>query len=240
MSLLTRWRGHVASRTVLLAAARTRLAHAERGLAWARKAKRPTVHQREADVSALRQLVKTREGQLSYARRVVQRHTPLPLRERAFHEAVTQVGIMESGGNNAGIPLVRYERPNGATGPESWCGDFQAWCYRMAGSKAVTRSWAAVRLLGAVVGVKATKDPEQGDLVRYDFPGEPLGHVGMFDCFCNAAGGQVPRAQATHIRTIEGNTGSVGAVSDSKTGGDGVYRKVRDLALVHDFLRVTK
>jgi hypothetical protein len=40
------------------------------------------------------------------------------------------------------------------------------------------------------------------------------------------------------IETIEGNTGASGAVSDSRTGGDGVYRKVRPKSLVKDYLRV--
>jgi hypothetical protein len=42
------------------------------------------------------------------------------------------------------------------------------------------------------------------------------------------------------IETIEGNTGASGAVSDSKTGGDGVYRKRRAKTLVNDYLRVTR
>jgi len=42
------------------------------------------------------------------------------------------------------------------------------------------------------------------------------------------------------ITTIEGNTGRTGAVSDSATGGDGVYVKVRSKSSVTDYLRVTR
>lgn len=114
------------------------------------------------------------------------------------------------------------------------CGDFVIVCYRNAGSRLVDRSWAAVRLM-ATAGVRATTDPQQGDIVRFRFD-----HTGLFDCWCNASGERVVKSKATHLRTIEGNTGASGAVSDSVTGGDGVYRKVRDKSLVADFLRVPR
>lgn len=161
--------------------------------------------------------------------------TPLPLRLKAYFQAASQIGVMESGRNNAGIPFTRYQRTNGAQGPEAWCGDFMAWCYRRAGSRAVDRRWAAVRLVSAVFGVKRTKSPLKGDLVRFTFD-----HIGMFVGWCNGSGKIVPRAAATHILTIEGNTGASGAVSDSRTGGDGVYRKVRAKSLVSDYLHISK
>jgi len=133
------------------------------------------------------------------------------------------VGVMEVGGNNAGSKVTEIIRANGGTGPEPWCGDFVAYCYRLSGSKAVTRNWAAVRLLRGTTGVTATRKPRRGDLVRYTFD-----HVGMF---------VRDRGDGT-IETIEGNTGATGAVSDSRTGGDGVYRKVRPKSLVKDYLRV--
>jgi len=153
-----------------------------------------------------------------------------PLRLKAYEAAASQVGVMETGGNNRGVPLTRYIRTNQGVGPEPWCGDFQAWCYRQAGSKAVTRSWAAVRLFGGIVGVKRVDQPLRGDLVRFDFSSSGLDHIGMFSRDLGDG----------RIETIEGNTGASGAVSDSSTGGDGVYRKVRSKALVHDYLRITK
>ena len=148
---------------------------------------------------------------------------PKHLGERAYRVAAGLVGVMEVGGNNAGAKVTEIIRANGGTGPEPWCGDFVAYCYRLSGSKAVTRNWAAVRLLRGAGGVTGTRKPRRGDLVRYSFD-----HVGMF---------VRDRGDGT-IETIEGNTGASGAVSDSRTGGDGVYRKIRSKSLVKDYLRV--
>jgi hypothetical protein len=148
-----------------------------------------------------------------------------PLRERAYRIAASLIGVMEEGGNNAGRKVGEIIRSNGGAIGEPWCGDFVAYCYRNAGSKSVTRSWAAVRLLSLVSGVKATTSPQPGDLVRFTFD-----HVGMF----------VRDLGNGEIETIEGNTGASGAVSDSATGGDGVYRKQRSKSLVNDYLRVTR
>lgn len=105
------------------------------------------------------------------------------------------------------------------------CGDFVAYAYRLAGSKAVTRAWASVRLLGLLAGVRRLLGPSTGDVVRFRFD-----HVGLF----------VRDLGDGTIETLEGNTGSSGAVSDSITGGDGVYRKIRSKTLVGDYLRITR
>ncbi len=147
------------------------------------------------------------------------------LQDRAYKIAESLIGVMEEGGNNAGRKVGEIIRSNGGVIGEPWCGDFVAYCYRNAGSKAVTRSWAAVRLLLGVAGIKHVSTPKRGDLVRFTFD-----HVGMF----------VKDNGDGTITTIEGNTGASGAVSDSATGGDGVYLKVRDKSLVNDYLRVTR
>lgn len=146
-----------------------------------------------------------------------------PLRLRALRWAQSQVGVMETGPNNAGVPFQRYEKTNHAPGYEPWCGDFMAWVYRRAGSKRVSRAWAAVALVRGLLGIRAVKHPKPGDLVRFTFD-----HIGMF----------VKDNGNGTITTIEGNTGPSGAVSDSRTGGDGVYKKIRSKALVRDYLRV--
>lgn len=149
----------------------------------------------------------------------------VPLREKAFEHAEELIGVMERGGNNTGPIVDKIIQANGGLIGEPWCGDFVAYVYRLAGSKSVTRSWAAVRLLSLVSGVRRTSSPKRGDLVRFTFD-----HVGLFDK--DLGNGS--------IQTIEGNTGASGAVSDSSTGGDGVYRKVRSKYLVSDYLRVTR
>ena len=157
------------------------------------------------------------------------------LRLRAHREARKLVGVMETGGNNRGKTVLAIIKANGGPGPEPWCGDFVAWCYRKAGSKSVTRAWAAVRQYLPLTGLKGTKEPLKGDIVRFTFD-----HIGLFVCWCDARGNEVAKARATHIRTIEGNTGRSGAVSDSKTGGDGVYVKLRSRSLVRDFIHVLR
>lgn len=148
-----------------------------------------------------------------------------PLRLRAYDAAQGLVGVMEQGGNNAGPMVAQIIRANGGLGPEPWCGDFMAYCYRLAGSRSVTRAWASVRLLGMAAGVSRLFKPSTGDLVRFRFD-----HVGMF---------VKDNGDGTFV-SIEGNTGASGATSDSTTGGDGVYRKIRSKSLVRDYLRVSR
>jgi hypothetical protein len=157
------------------------------------------------------------------------------LRRDALGHARSLVGIMESGGNNRGKRVEQIIRANGGVPGEPWCGDFVAYCYRKAGSRAVTRSWAAVRYLGYLSGMRITRKPRAGHIVCYTFD-----HTGILDCLCNAHGTPVSSKRATHVKVIEGNTGSVGAVSDSKTGGDGVHTKVRPLSQVARFVKVLR
>lgn len=147
------------------------------------------------------------------------------LRERAYRIASSLVGVMEEGGNNTGRKVNEIILANGGSIGEPWCGDFVAFVYRLAGSKAVTRSWAAVSLFLGILGIRRTSNPQRGDLVRFTFD-----HIGLF----------VRDLGNGEIETLEGNTGASGAVSDSATGGDGVYIKVRDKSLVNDYLRVTR
>jgi hypothetical protein len=150
-----------------------------------------------------------------------------PLRERALAEILKLVGVMEVGGNNQGPKVTEIIRANGGTGPEPWCGDTVAWAYRHAGSKVVQRAWAAVRYLGFLTGMTVVKDPQPGDIVCFSFD-----HTAIFKCWVNRTSGL--------FEDVEGNTGRAGAVSDSATGGDGVYVKHRNVNLVARFVRVTR
>lgn len=150
-----------------------------------------------------------------------------PLRLRAFREAEALVGVMEQGGNNQGPVVSQIIRDNGGAVGEPWCGDFVAFVYRKAGSRAVTRAWASVWYLafGGLAGLGVVKSPKRGDIVTFNFS-----HTGLFDRW--TSGG--------NFLTIEGNTGASGAVSDSATGGDGVYRKQRHVSQVDRFVRVLR
>ncbi|MEH3055482.1 MAG: hypothetical protein PGN13_16010 [Patulibacter minatonensis] len=170
------------------------------------------------------------EADRMIARRTEQLEASRPLRARAFDVAEGLIGVMEHGGNNRGEMVEKIIRANGGIAGEPWCGDFVAWCYRAAGSKAVTRAWASVYFLGRIAGVVkiSADDVRRGDIVRYSFS-----HTGLFDEWIDRAAGT--------FKAVEGNTGASGAVSDSSTGGDGVYRKAdRRLSQVTDFRRVTK
>lgn len=159
------------------------------------------------------------------------------LRVIALAAARKLIGVMEHGGNNRGTEVERIILANGGVIGEPWCGDFVALCYREAGSKAVTRAWAAVRLIGRVLGVIVVgkRAGEPGDILRFTFD-----HTGLLEAYCDSRGNEIDAAFASHVKTIEGNTGATGAVSDSVTGGDGVYRKVRPLSQVQDICIVTK
>lgn len=187
--------------------------------------------QQQQELKATQNVIDRRKRQIATKR--AQQKGSLAL--RAWHEAKKLLGVMEVGGNNSGPVVSAIIKANGGGGPEPWCGDFVAFCYRHAGSKVVQRGWAAVRLLGFLTGMTVTSEPVMGDIVVYTFD-----HTGLFGYWCNSSGHRVPRAQATHIRTREGNTGRSGAVSDSRTGGDGVYEKIRPRSYIRRFVHVTR
>lgn len=146
------------------------------------------------------------------------------LKRRALREAERLIGVMEVGGNNRGPEVERIIRSGGGVAGDAWCGWFNAHCYRVAGSKAITWQWGAVRLYLPLPGLRRVAKPEPGDIVRFTFD-----HTGLFVA-----------DHGDEIETIEGNTGLTGAVSDSTTGGDGVYRKRRPKTLVRDYIEVTR
>lgn len=148
-----------------------------------------------------------------------------PMRVRALQHAYTFLGVEEQGGNNRGPVVSRIIRANGGVIGEPWCGDFVAICYRMAGSKAVNRSWASVYYLGRVAGLYSVRKPLPGDIVRYSFD-----HTGLFEKWLGNG----------YFHAIEGNTGDSGEDSDSRTGGDGVHRRRRHTSQVNNFRRVSR
>lgn len=158
----------------------------------------------------------------------------LTLRKKALRHAKFHVGDMEQGGNNRGEKIERIIRYAKGDVPEAWCVDFVIWNYGHAGSTVVRPGFTrAVRFMFPVRGVEQVSQPHSGNIVRYTFD-----HTGLFWYPCNVLGQRRLWRFATHIKTIEGNTGASGAVSDSTTGGDGVYVKIRHKSLVRDYLRV--
>ena len=215
---LREWQGRLKTRRKLLEAAR-REGHKNEPVTDEEAAK---IHKRENQVNEAEHWIAVRRKQLADER---------PLRVRAHTEMVKLIGVMEQGGNNVGPMVSKIIRNVGGTPGEAWCGDTMAYVYKLAGSKVVNRNWAYVPFMSKITGVKKVSTPMLGDIVRFEFTGDNVDdHTGMFEK--DLGGG--------FIQTIEGNTGATGAVSDSKTGGDGVYRKRRSKSLVHDYLRVSK
>jgi hypothetical protein len=159
------------------------------------------------------------------ARDQLARHHGLPLYRRAFIVAEHLRGIAEQG-ENQGAAVAAIIHANGGAPGEAWCGDFVAYCYRVAGSHAVNRSWASVSMLGSVSGVTRTRYPRRGDLVRFSFD-----HVELFDSWLD------PYPHGERFSTIGGNTGD--GSPGMPTGGV-VYHAERTISEVHDFLHVTR
>ncbi|MCW2924409.1 MAG: hypothetical protein JWM98_1813 [Thermoleophilia bacterium] len=161
----------------------------------------------------------------------------MPLRLRALTEFRKWLDVREQGGNNRGPEVERIIRANGGVPGEPWCADTDAAAYLAAGSKAVTRAWAAVRNLGRLAGMYVLGSKRAGlagDIVAFTFD-----HTGLLVGYCNQHGDPAPGRVATHVHTIEGNTSSGGAVSDGN-GADGVFERIRPLTLVDRVVRVTR
>lgn len=157
---------------------------------------------------------------------------------KAWQAAGKDLGVREQGGNNSGPDVARIIRDGGGNPADKppWCVYGVAHWFKDAGSEADwDRAWGAVRNVDEIPGVKIRSTGKHGHPVRFTFD-----HIGLFGYYCDYLGKRVRRSRATHILTREANTGASGAVSDSKGGGDGVYEKVRPLALVADYLEVTK
>lgn len=134
---------------------------------------------------------------------------------------------MELGPNNHGAKVEEYQTYDSLPGEGyAWCNSFVDYCFAKAGRplEELLRS-AGVELTLSLAHKNGwiVSDPAPGDLVIYTFS-----HIGIVEKLL--PGGQ--------LQTIEGNTGESGAVSDSRTGGDGVYRKIRSTQLVRAYVRV--
>lgn len=161
----------------------------------------------------------------------------MPLRLKALAEAlkIEASNVHEQGGNNVGPDVSPLIREGGGIPGQAWCGWFCSVCYKRAGSKLITWQIGAVRLISAIPGVGVTMFARAGYLVRYTFD-----HVGIFICWCDASGNKTSRRKATHLKAVEGNTGSSGAVSDSAGGQYGVKIKIRPKELARDFINIPR
>lgn len=227
-AIVARWKPKLKLREGLLAHARRQLAYWTRQFA---KSKPGTTRRAQCErMLADRQAkVIKRENQVADARAVLTRHTKPSLRERAFANAIKDLDVREQGGNNRGAQVEKIIRANGGTPGEPWCGDAVAYWYLNAGAKTVVRSWAAVRLLEQLL--TRVRNPARGHVVIYNFDGGVPDHTGLFEKWQDRAAGT--------FWAIEGNTNKASRASDSG-GGEGVHRRLRNVADVDSFRRVTR
>ncbi len=155
----------------------------------------------------------------------------VPKRVQALHLLSGKLGVKEApAGSNRCWATQWY----GIVGP--WCAMSVSWAYAMAGSTAFHAgsryAFVPFILNDAHAGTNhltLTNDPEEGDLVIYDWQHDGVAdHVGLFQDW--APGGR------RELVAVEGNTSS-DAAGDQSNGGE-VCRKHRDRSLVKAFVRV--
>ena len=158
--------------------------------------------------------------------------------------ALSQVGVKESGGNNNG-PEIRKYQASTELKPASWpwCAAFTGWTIRewlkdkentgWLGLKTLTPeqwrpktaaafgyiSWASDRPATTKVLSRKAK-PQVGDLVVFDFS-----HIGI-----------VVKVGENNFQCVEGNTNGRG--TRDSTSGDGVWLKTRTPSLVRNYIRI--
>ena len=127
--------------------------------------------------------------------------------------AQAELGYIEGPADNE----TKYQKPK-----QAWCGAFVNWCAKQAGIKipncTYTPAGATAFMDKNAWTLSEEADPQPGDIVFFDFPGDALdriSHVGIV--ISNNGNGTVT--------TIEGNTAS-DKKGDQRNGGE-VCKKIR-------------
>jgi cell wall-associated NlpC family hydrolase len=136
------------------------------------------------------------------------------MREKAFREALTHVGLKESPAGSNRQMFGAWYGMNGVP----WCAEFVSYCYAAAGSKQIAKRqrWAYCPYMVNAArsgsnGMSITRDPKRGDIVLFDWEGDGVAnHVGLFDSWV---------VKGKTFRTVEGNT----SPSNASNGGSVVH-----------------
>ena len=127
--------------------------------------------------------------------------------------AQAELGYIEGPQDNE----TKYQKPK-----QAWCGAFVNWCAKQAGIKipncTYTPAGATAFMDKNAWTIAEQADPQPGDIVFFDFPGDALdriSHVGIV--ISNNGNGTVT--------TVEGNT-SPDKKGDQRNGGE-VCKKIR-------------
>jgi hypothetical protein len=143
--------------------------------------------------------------------------------------AAAREGIKEVGGNNQGPEVKKFLAEVGLPEGYAWCDGFQSYEeHTVAGrrlpieSAGVAVTYEAARKLGWIV-----KRPLRGDLVLYDFDGDGAAddHIGIICHVLHLPATKGKLFGSYVLRTVEGNTGS--GKAGSQSDGDGVYVRTR-------------
>jgi hypothetical protein len=166
------------------------------------------------------------QHEIPSAKQPESKYIQINFRDQLIKEAEKCIGVHESGGNNKGPAVERFQKAvDGRAQGEPWCAAFVQFCIneveaQFGATVVVHRSEHCLTIWAKTPGVHRYKFPKPGFLVIWGYEDSLNGHIGIvtrvIDDFT--------------IETIEGNTSP-----DDKTverEGDGVYRKTRSLKAV--------
>lgn len=184
------------------------------------------------DEAAYKELRRRVQEEIATTRSIVSS----PLGEAITLAARAQIGVTEESKNRAPEIAKYWDATDYSTGMqnrEPWCAAFVCWCVREGvRNSGITPSWPLPRTARAFGfdeewavrnALRITKTPsasvlKPGDIVVFKFS-----HVGIY----------VGPVNSTSILTVEGNTNGEGSRE-----GDGVYQKVRPVALVRSAIHL--
>jgi hypothetical protein len=153
------------------------------------------------------------------------------LRERLVRAelAAAKLNIREVGGNNQGPWVKKFLAECGLPEGYAWCDAFQSYEEHAAAgrrlpieSASVAATFAAAQKLSWVV-----QRPRRGDLVLYDFDGDGQAddHIGIVVQVIHLPATKGKLFGSYVLKTVEGNTSS--GVAGSQSDGGGVYIRTR-------------
>lgn len=142
-------------------------------------------------------------------------------RRELIREAEKWIGVHETGGNNKGPEVVRFQKAvDGKALGEPWCACFVQFCVkevqtRFGATLVMAVSEHCMTIWNKTPGVHRHRSPKAGFVVIWNYEGTASGHIGIVSRVIDEF----------TIETIEGNTSPDDNTIERE--GDGVYRKIR-------------
>lgn len=195
------------------------------------RAKRADAKKRKA--AALKNVTKA-ANDLAFANRVLKRHSTTPA-AKALAFAKANIGVVEHPANsNRGPKIDQWQRDVDMLG-QPWCGAFVHAALKAAGVKGLSSRMRYTPYIlsdakngaNGLTKVVSWADAKPGDVVLFNWDGGVVDHVGLVEKVLSP----------TALQTIEGNTSS--STAGSQSNGGGVYRRTRDRHFVAAIIRPT-